>query len=636
MALPISTSPDITSLDFSALLDISGSIPEITITNLSVGNPSGTTNLNLCTWWYTVQAPSGYYIHQGSSATPDFAPVLGQVATVVGHSGYFGTGYATGDLIYIGGTYTTQAIARVSAIGAGGAVATMVIVSAGVGYSGTLTELSTTTSGSGTGLAVDITLFNKPIWSTLEIPAGSWISPTSSGMCAQVEFNNSVPYIITLYCQDVNLSVFSISYSALLVQPNGLVLQTGNQQNTGTCGNFGVACFNATTICSLGQLQATDNTNYSYQGLQPATSNTEWIFTRPASGVGSYPTTSTVYNTQTALFYLYYDGAGFSLGLLSVCTYTLSANITVKIQYKKYAPLRINCNIDLCKLSCEYAKYIAEAERKCNTVENSVYQTNLTLINSYYNLVLSAISQPLCDIDVQHYIKKMSQIGGFNCGCGCQGVNPGSTVVPSSSQNILCVSIYQFGTTNTPPPTCVSPLSGWWGDPGLNIYDPIGGTIIGVAYSPSDMVSIINNNAAWQAFGTALNAGSCEICFIPQSGVLTIPPVYVSQNSTPNLNCGCKTTVFLPIVQHAATTTPTAQCPTCTGWSNNYVYNITNATQLGSPTVITSIAEAITLINLDSGWQAYGTAFDAGCCKIGFILNPSFSGTAPTFVAFLN
>lgn len=71
MALPITTSPDITLLDFDILYDISGATPTITLTNASVGNPSGTTNLSNCSWWYKITTPSATIIHEGNSATPD-------------------------------------------------------------------------------------------------------------------------------------------------------------------------------------------------------------------------------------------------------------------------------------------------------------------------------------------------------------------------------------------------------------------------------------------------------------------------------------------------------------------------------------------------------------------------------------
>ena len=126
----------------------------------------------------------------------------------------------------------------------------------------------------------------------------------------------------------------------------------------------------------------------------PVSASTKIILTRPASGTGSYPTTSEVDNAQVALFYLYYDGAGFTVGLLAIDTYQLSSNITVKIQYKRYSPLQVSCNIDLCKLACSYLDFIRDATRKCGTVDNSDYQYKMSLMNGYYNIILTAIQQP--------------------------------------------------------------------------------------------------------------------------------------------------------------------------------------------------------------------------------------------------
>jgi hypothetical protein len=71
MSLAITTSPDITLLDFAILYDLSTGVPSITLTNRSIGNPSGTTNLANCKWWYTITTPSGVYIHEGSELVPD-------------------------------------------------------------------------------------------------------------------------------------------------------------------------------------------------------------------------------------------------------------------------------------------------------------------------------------------------------------------------------------------------------------------------------------------------------------------------------------------------------------------------------------------------------------------------------------
>lgn len=59
-------SPDISTLDFSVLFNISGATPTIVLTNLSTGP-----DLPSCTWWYVVTSPSGTVFHQGSFSNPD-------------------------------------------------------------------------------------------------------------------------------------------------------------------------------------------------------------------------------------------------------------------------------------------------------------------------------------------------------------------------------------------------------------------------------------------------------------------------------------------------------------------------------------------------------------------------------------
>src|SRR5258707_3874694 len=59
-------SPDISILEISPTFDISGTLPIVSIINLSVG-----TNLAGLTWWFVVLSPTQTEIHDGSLATPD-------------------------------------------------------------------------------------------------------------------------------------------------------------------------------------------------------------------------------------------------------------------------------------------------------------------------------------------------------------------------------------------------------------------------------------------------------------------------------------------------------------------------------------------------------------------------------------
>lgn len=66
MGLQITTSPDITFLEYDIIWDIAGTLPLITLTNSSAG--SGLANV---TWWAIIYSPSQTVIHEGSASTPD-------------------------------------------------------------------------------------------------------------------------------------------------------------------------------------------------------------------------------------------------------------------------------------------------------------------------------------------------------------------------------------------------------------------------------------------------------------------------------------------------------------------------------------------------------------------------------------
>lgn len=65
-SIPCTGSPDITTLSYSILYDISGGIPAITLTNAST-----VIHANNLIWWYVITSPSGTPIHSGSVTSPD-------------------------------------------------------------------------------------------------------------------------------------------------------------------------------------------------------------------------------------------------------------------------------------------------------------------------------------------------------------------------------------------------------------------------------------------------------------------------------------------------------------------------------------------------------------------------------------
>jgi hypothetical protein len=66
----------------------------------------------------------------------------------------------------------------------------------------------------------------------------------------------------------------------------------------------------------------------------------------------------------------------------------------------------------------------------------------------------------------------------------------------------------------------------------VNVYDPTDTTVIGVSQNADETVSIINNNAAWQALGKAFNAGYCEVGFYFLAGTSPVTRVFVDDATT--------------------------------------------------------------------------------------------------------
>jgi hypothetical protein len=98
-------SPDITTLDFSAIFDISGTSPVIIAGNLSTGP-----NLAGVTWWIVTSSPSQTPIHEGSFANPD---AVGIWTTPIVMTDPFPRPYNS--IEWSGGPYTISLFAQDSA-----------------------------------------------------------------------------------------------------------------------------------------------------------------------------------------------------------------------------------------------------------------------------------------------------------------------------------------------------------------------------------------------------------------------------------------------------------------------------------------------------------------------------------------
>ena len=528
MAKIITGSPDISTLDFNILYDLSGATPQITLTNESTGP-----NLAACSWWVTAYTPSNTPIHIGSQASPDLP---------------------------------TQA------------------------------------------------------WTSYTIP-DAWPTPLSQGLCAQVEFSCATPYVVTLYVVDAVGNVYSYAISTAICAPNGV---TEN-----TCGNWGAARFNLEVMCSSNppQVAAQDVTNYIYNAQAPNTApNQSWEMVYPKGATGNPIPPATATNTASVLFPIYYVGEGYAMYLNTICEYTFG-EATIKIQYKSQNAINAQyqiqktafavwCNIDTCKLQCEVHKYLNKVKRACNTIENAQYQQNLSQITALYVLILDATIHPLCGVNPIELIKEIERIGEFSCDC-CNrypmGVNLSGIINTGGSSSTGCCpteSNIINKSTGISPTNCAA--GGYFP---ASIYDPTGTTVIGTATDMTSLISILNANAAWEAYGTAFNMGNCQVGWYAATAGTIIPVILILPTGTTIISSTVAVSALYQL--GSSVQLPPVGCP----GGNPYplrIYDPTGTTIIG---IANSITDVVNLLNTTASWMVYGTASVQDSCHAQWNLN---------------
>lgn len=359
-------------------------------------------------------------------------------------------------------------------------------------------------------------------WTTLSITPGTWPQIFGQGICAQIEFSCAAPYVTTLYVKDSAGNTYSLAKQQTICRPAG--------NNANSCGNFGVAQVGIKTDCVNARLICQDNTSYAYQSqLSPATQTSQWTLVYPQSPSGAQPTNGTANNTPTAIFSLSYGGEGFNLYVRDFATYSMGDGVSIKIQYKVQKTFNVYCNIDLCQLQCEMARFYELATQTCGTIEDPEVNKKMSRITYLYVQVLTGILQPLCNIDVPALIVEIEALFGFESTCCCQnGVNMSiAPILPSGDCCTVTVSVLDIATDAAPTSCPNSPFPS-------SVYDPTGTTIIGVATDADNMVSLLNSNAEWLAYGVALNAGNCDVGWVLADTSVIPPAVYIA---TPSTDC---------------------------------------------------------------------------------------------------
>lgn len=361
-------------------------------------------------------------------------------------------------------------------------------------------------------------------------------TPFGNAPCGQIEFSPNSPFTVTVFVQDTAVTFthfFQYTKTAILVRPNG------NIQNS--CGNFGNAKVSMKVDCLNKNILCVDSTNLAYNNiLAPLSSTNKWILVYPKDDNGNDIPVTEALNVPNVNFPTSINSEGYVLYFQEYATYDYGNGITVIIQYKLFdkqggagLSFAINCNTNLCLLQCQMHKLYELSKGNCGVLVNSELMNRITVLNLLYSEILTGIFQPLCGINVPWLIAEWQRIGKFdaNCDCDCNDLSLGFS---NPSGGGSCCPIYtkviDISTSLAPaePPYLYFPCQ---------VYDPTGTIITGIAYDITQLITVLNNYAAWKKFGTAFVVDNYTIGWYAPASPTAIPNTLVDTNT--EINTGC-------------------------------------------------------------------------------------------------
>jgi hypothetical protein len=214
----------------------------------------------------------------------------------------------------------------------------------------------------------------------------------------------------------------------------------------GAKGNFGALDLVVDFNCDTANLFVSNNTSFSYKGINPSETETAIVVTFPADSTGAIA-------TQTAPF------LPFMLPFSLTGTYSISGQITQTYQitdttcviagYKYSKSFEVSCGFTLCKAFCEYNK-LKDEVKNCvkSTPESISKEKQLVLITA---LLMEAVAFKYCGQKLGNILEEIRTIGGFNCDCDCnpQGIAPmpvfvNGTIVKGNMCGDIDMQITQF------------------------------------------------------------------------------------------------------------------------------------------------------------------------------------------------
>ena len=358
---------------------------------------------------------------------------------------------------------------------------------------------------------------NHVAWSSIVVP-DVWPTPFGTPPYAQIEFSCSVPYTFTLFVEDSTHAVFSLGTPTTLCRPNG--------STSDTPGNFGKANVSIQTMFETAQIRGIDTTDYTYQNLLGTSQTNKWTLVYPFDNNNIRPSDRTAIDTASVLFPIGFTGDGYQIAFQSYSLYDMGNGSAIKIQYKFTKVFAVWLNVDLNVLRCEMDRLFRETIKSCGTVSNPDAINKLSQANYLYSKVLEGIIYPLNCVNVPSTIAEIQRLCGSNVNCFCsEGINAG-VMPPASSGGTIQVPIYAYGTDAAPSncPNSYFPV---------NVLNPAGDEMIGIAYSAEDIISIVNSSNDWLVYGIFFPQGNCLAGLYPLQLATTVPPIQV-QYATPS------------------------------------------------------------------------------------------------------
>lgn len=456
---------------------------------------------------------------------------------------------------------------------------------------------------------------NQVAWTTYVVP-NVWPTPFGNPPCGQVEFSSTVPYSCTVFVQDSTTAIFSLTKTAVIVRPNG------NTDNT--CGNFGRAMVSMKVDCWGKSINCFDSTNITYNNIiTPVTIPTSvWTLVYPQDLNGNNPANGTASNTPNVSFPISINSKGYTIYFQEYARYDYGNGVSVKVQYKLFdasgnvgMTFQVACNTNLCKLQCQMQKFYKLSKSTCGTLELASLTNKMVRLNWLYAEILTGIFQPLCGIDIDALMEEMKRVGQFDdncdCGCGCQDGLGFSNPTGTNSASGCCPSFVNVIDKNTgiQPVSCSS--GGYFP---ADVYDPTGTNVISTATDMTSLISILNGNGLWQAYGIAFDIGNCQVGFYPANAGTIIPVVKVISTGGGGGGKMPPTQIQIKVNIHGTSSLP-ASCPA--SYFPVRVYDPTDTTIIGIANTVTDI---IAILNAYSAWSTYGVASPIDNCTIQYNL----------------